>query len=84
LYGKFSTTDLQDFRQNVQAGAYFLARVYTKYGGDVDKVLMCYHLGEGGAKRKWAAGVYTDGYCNNVKKEMARIIAAGYLDEPPV
>ncbi len=84
LYKKFGTTDLQDFCQNVQAGTYFLSKAYKKYNGDVDKTLMCYHMGEGGAKRKWAAGVYTDGYCNNVKKEMARIIAAGYLDAAPV
>ena len=84
LYKKFGTTDLQDFCQNVQAGAYFLSKAYKKYNGDVDRTLMCYHMGEGGAKRRWAAGVYTDGYCNNVKKEMARIIAAGYLDAAPV
>lgn len=80
----FGTTDLQDFCQNVQAGAHFLAKVYKQYGGDIDKTLMCYHLGGGGAKKKWAQGIYTDGYCNRVKKEMTRIVSAGWLDSAPV
>lgn len=76
LTKKFGITDLQDFEQNVTAGAYFLSYFYKKYDGDIDKVLMCYHCGEGGAKKCWRNGYYTDGYCRKVKKEMDRILAS--------
>jgi len=75
LTKKFGITDLQDFQQNVTAGAYFLSYFYKKYDGDVDKVLMCYHCGEGGAQKSWRNGYYTDSYCSKVKKEMNRILA---------
>ena len=74
LTKKFGITDLQDFQQNVTAGAYFLSYFYKKYDGDIDKVLMCYHCGEGGAKKSWQNGYYTDSYCRKVKKEMDRIL----------
>lgn len=77
LNKKFGTTDLQDFVQNVQAGAYFISYYYKKYNGDIDKTLMSYHRGEGGAQKKWAEGIYTDSYCTKVKNEMNRIIKAG-------
>ncbi len=74
LTKKFGITDLQDFNQNVTAGAYFLSYFYKKYDGDIDKVLMCYHCGEGGAKTRWRNGITQDGYCRKVRKEIDRIL----------
>ena len=88
LNARFGITDLQDFIQNVTAGAYYLS-YYTSFSkryntkefnneGDlIDMALMCYHRGEGNALKLWRKGTLTDGYCTKVKNEMARIIKAG-------
>jgi hypothetical protein len=34
---------------------------------------MCYHCGEGGAKKCWRNGYFSDSYCRKVRKEMDRI-----------
>ncbi len=73
LTKKFGITDLRDFEQNVTAGAYFLSYFFKKYDGDIDKTLMCYHCGEGGAKKCWRNGYFSDSYCRKVRKEMDRI-----------
>jgi len=74
LTKKFGITDLEDFNQNVIAGAYFLSYFSEKYDGDIDKILMCYHCGEGGAKSLWKKGTTQDGYCRRVRGEMDRIL----------
>ena len=88
LNARFGITDLQDFIQNVTAGAYYLS-YYTSFSkryntkefnneGDlIDMALMCYHRGEGNALKLWRKGTLTDGYCTKVKNEMARIVKAG-------
>ena len=66
-------TDFLDYGQNLRAGCYLLALYYQKYGGSVDRTLMCYRYGETGARRAWANGVTTDAYCEIVKKEQERL-----------
>ena len=73
----FGITDLQDYLQNVKAGAYYLSYFYKKYNGDINKTLMCYHYGEGGAHVQWRKGNTEDAYCRKVAGEMKRILAAG-------
>lgn len=70
---RFGFDNFLDFYQNMKSGAYLLSRYYEKYGQDIDKTLMCYRYGEGGAGRQWKNGVYTDGYCDIVREEMAKI-----------
>lgn len=53
----FGITDLQDYLQNVKAGAYYLSYFYKKYNGDINKTLMCYHYGEGGAHVQCARAI---------------------------
>ncbi len=88
LNARFGITDLQDFIQNVKAGAYYLSyytsfskryntKVFDNQGDLIDMALMCYHRGEGNALKLWRQGKFTDGYCTKVKNEMARIIKAG-------
>ena len=77
LNSMFGITDLHDYYQNVKAGAYYLSYYYSMYGGDVNKTLMCYHYGGGGAKRQWEKGNTEDAYCRKVAGEINRIIAAG-------
>jgi hypothetical protein len=81
LNKKFGVTDLQDFQQNVTSGAYFLSYFNKKYDGDLDKILMCYHCGEGGAKKRWKNGILQDGYCTKVRKEIDRILSSTYDPE---
>lgn len=77
LNSMYGITDLLDYYQNVKAGAYYLSYYYSMYGGDVNKTLMCYHYGGGGAKRQWEKGNTEDAYCRKVAGEINRIIAAG-------
>lgn len=73
----FGITDLHDYYQNVKAGAYYISYFYSMYGGDVNKALMCYHYGEGGARNQWKKGNTEDSYCRKVAGEIERITAAG-------
>ena len=76
LSEKFGSEDFLDFYQNMKSGAYLLSQYHEKYGKSIDKTLMCYRFGEGGANRQWKKGVYTDTYCDLVRGEMARISRA--------
>lgn len=73
----FGITDLMDYLQNVKAGAYYLSYFYKKYDCDINKTLMCYHYGEGGAHVQWRNGNTEDSYCRKVAKEMNRILSSG-------
>jgi hypothetical protein len=42
---------------------------------------MCYHCGEGGAKKRWKNGILQDGYCRKVRKEIDRILSSTYEPE---
>ncbi len=77
LKKRVGVTDLTDFEQNVRAGAYFISYYHKKYGCDINKILMCYHCGGGGANARWRNGITEDGYCRRVRAEMNRILTAG-------
>lgn len=57
-----------DPEQNVKAGTYILKDLFDKYE-DPAKVLMCYNMGETGARRLWKKGVYTSGYAEGVLQQ---------------
>lgn len=69
LKKKLGIKDFLDFRQNTRAGVYWLSRYAKKYS-DVHKLLMCYNLGEGEAKKKWKKGVQTSSYSKKVVKKL--------------
>lgn len=60
---------------NVLIGVDCLAELFEKYE-DVGLVLMCYNMGENGAKAKWNKGIYTTGYVNKVLAIQERILDA--------
>ena len=57
-----------DPEQNVKAGTYILKGLFDKYE-DPAKVLMCYNMGESGAKRLWKKGIYMSKYAEGVLQQ---------------
>lgn len=55
-------TDFLDPYQNIEAGVYILRSLFEKYDGDPNRVLMSYHMGEGGASKLWNQGIYETSY----------------------
>lgn len=82
--GLNSVYDLLNPYTNIDCGTYFLSYYINKYGTDYHKVLMCYNLGEGGAKRKWANGIYTTYYSESVLNRMEYYYYVVYDDQAPV
>jgi soluble lytic murein transglycosylase-like protein len=62
-------TDFLDPYQNIRAGVYIVADLYSKYG-TTEKVLMAYSLGENGAMALWRGGVTSTGYVRKVLRIM--------------
>ena len=36
------------------------------FDNDINKALMCYNLGEGGAQKKWSQGIYYSSYSKSI------------------
>ncbi len=54
---------------NIVCGVYMLGKYMDKYG-DPAKAVMAYNMGEGGAKRAWAAGVTSTTYTTDILAAM--------------
>lgn len=65
LLSELQVTELLDVRQNTLCGVTLLSEYNEKYN-DVEKVLMCYNLGETGAKEMWEQGIYSTDYSNDI------------------
>lgn len=50
---------------NIKAGMFMLRALFEKYEA-VDTVLMAYNMGESGAKRLWAKGIFESKYSNAI------------------
>ena len=51
---------------------------YIKYE-DIDKALMAYNMGESGAKKCWAAGIYSTNYTRTTRERLELILSGeGY------
>lgn len=61
LANNLGLVDMLDPYQNIHAGVYMLSNLLTKYDSPT-KALMCYNLGEAGARRYWNNGVYSTKY----------------------
>lgn len=71
------TTNFLDARQNIEAGIYMISGLLVKYQNE-HKALMAYNMGEGGARRHWAAGTYTSSYSRNIVTKCKAIKADNY------
>ncbi|MBR4765331.1 MAG: transglycosylase SLT domain-containing protein [Clostridia bacterium] len=69
--GITSMYDLLDPYKNIDCGVYYIAAYMRKYG-DMNKALMCYNLGEGGAQRKWSQGIYYSSYSKSIIERMGQ------------
>lgn len=68
LEEQIGVKDLGDPVQNIQAGVYMLGQYLEKYS--LTDSLMCYNLGEGGAKQMWAQGIHETEYTRRVLERM--------------
>lgn len=65
LEEKLGVDNIMDPYQNIKAGLYILSGYLHKYN-DMTKALMCYNMGETGAKRCWDAGITSTPYAEKV------------------
>ena len=63
-------TDFNDPYQNTRCGIFILRKLFEKYE-DPTKVLMCYNMGEAGAKRLWDKGIYETSYSKDIMEQAA-------------
>ena len=66
--------DAEDPCDNIEAGLYILAGYLDKYE-DMHKALMCYNMGQAGAKRAWKKGVYSTKYSRKIVARMEELEA---------
>lgn len=64
--------DLFDYRDSMRIGAAMLADYIERYEGDLHFALMCYNLGEWGARSKRKDGVSSTGYSRKVISRIER------------
>lgn len=58
-------TNILNPAQNIESGVYIFSKLLNKYSES--EALMAYNLGESGAKRLWAQGVYETEYTREVQ-----------------
>ncbi len=64
--------DLHDARHSMTIGSVILAEHLERCGGDLNRALMCYNLGAGGAAEKWRSGVKSTWYSRTVMERMEK------------
>lgn len=65
-------TDFFDPEQNIECGVYMLSIMLDKYG-NVNKALMAYNCGEGGASKLWSKGITETDYSKAIAKIMSEL-----------
>lgn len=73
LSDKLGITDFLDGKQNVHAGIYLIQDLFHRYG-DINKALMAYNLGEGGAAEMWKQGVYSTQYSKIITERARELV----------
>lgn len=77
LKEQLGITDFLDAKQNILAGVHMLSTYLHKYD-TVNEALMAYNMGEGGARKQWAAGNYKTAYTTKVLNTLDLIISDNY------
>lgn len=68
LKERLGITDFLDAKQNIRAGVFVLRKLIEQNGGDVNKVLMAYNLGQSGAEKLWKQGIHSTAYSEKIIK----------------
>lgn len=68
LTTKLGVTNFLDPYENTRSGIFMLRKLFEKYE-DPARVLMCYNLGETGAKRLWEKGIYETDYSKSILEQ---------------
>lgn len=68
LKERLSITDFLDAKQNIRAGVFVLRKLFEQNGGDVNKILMAYNLGQAGAEKLWKQGIHSTAYSEKIIK----------------
>lgn len=58
--------NLLDPYQNIKATTHIIAGHYNNNDGDINKAVMCYNAGAGGAASMWRRGIYSTAYSRKV------------------
>lgn len=72
LRDELGITDILDPEQNIRAGVYILSQAYSRYGDD-HLALMAYNMGDNGAAKAWAEGIYTSEYSRAIVEAAAEL-----------
>ena len=78
LSEQFGITDFLDEKQNILCGVYMISNAYHKYG-DMHKALMAYNMGDKGASKLWAQGIYSSQYSRAIVGYAETLVATGRL-----
>lgn len=68
LKERLSITNFLDAKQNIRAGLFVLRKLFEQNGGDINKVLMAYNLGQTGAEKLWKQGIHSTEYSEKIIK----------------
>ena len=66
LEEEYRCADMTNPYQNVFCGVKIIGQLIEKYEGDYGKALMCYNMGEYGAKKAWNNGIDSSSYSRKI------------------
>lgn len=79
MYGIETMEDMFNPYYSIDFGVRLLSNYIKKYN-NLSLALMCYNLGESGAKAKWAQNVYTTSYCDKIIDKMGSFVTYTTVD----
>lgn len=68
LQENLGIVDFLNAKDNIRGGVYIFYNLINTYK-DIDKALMAYNLGPGGASEFWRSGIYTSSYSRSVRNK---------------
>ena len=66
LKNTLGISNLLDPKENILCGVYIISSHLKKNNNDINKALMCYNCGAGGAARLWRQGTYSTAYSRSI------------------
>ena len=66
LKNTLGISNLLDPKENILCGVYIISSHLKKNNNNINKALMCYNCGAGGAARLWRQGTYSTAYSRSI------------------